>query len=687
MYDFCFKVVILMSSHLAVFSSLGLVRQRKVLEDLRIGFLGNSQSQIPARPIVYESWLRSLQLGVDPQRRQTAAPLKSADLEPLINGSELYQNSTAALNDLLIEITGTKHLLTLTDSQGKILFLGGDYYTQRQAEKINFVPGSNWSEEAIGTNAIGTCLKAGYPVQIFAAEHFCEGINNWVCSSAPIHDPVSKEILGVIDLTGFWKQAQAHTLGMAMLAAKVIEHKLYDLAASDRAQLLEWYSSLIARYPQNGVIVLDAGLNPIQANRYARSFFNEVTGKEFETSWPEQNFSHFLPQTDSVQQNNEYELFFEQFGISVLIQEIYRADKRIGFILILRPSGPRVPARLPQRNSAWDRIVGKSNNILAAITKCNLVAQANVPVLLLGESGSGKELFAQAIHQVSTRRNGPFVALNCGAIPKELIASELFGYDPGTFTGAVRTGKKGKFEEAHLGTLFLDEIGEMSPELQVHLLRVLQEREVVRLGGSKPIPVDVRIIAATHQNLEQLILKELFRVDLYYRLNVASINIPPLRERRDDIPLLIEHFLELFARKHKKPSLKLERQLQDFLVNIYAWPGNVRELQNTLEHAVLFCSNHTITKEDIPQSFRQGSFEDSYKAEKTSPNLRFTNLTPSAFSGSNEKAVLINLLQESGGNLSEVARHLGVARTTLYRHLAKHGVKGKSWDYSLPLQR
>lgn len=550
-----------MSSHFAVFSS-GLIRQRKLLEEARNRFLYNSQDHITIRSIVYDSWVRCLQSGIDPKRKQAEDPLKNADIEDIIGCSELYEYSIATLNELLIQTEETKYILTLCDSHGRIIFLGGDRHVKQQAEKINFMLGSNWSEEVIGTNAIGISLKTGYPVQIFAAEHFCEGIHDWVCSSSPVRDPITNEVLGVIDVTGFWKEAQAHTLGMAVMASKVIELKLHEQA------------------------------------------------------------------------------------------------------VLTRPSR-KTPTKWSLKNDPWGDIVGRSSNILSAMTKCDLVAQANVPVLLFGESGSGKELFAQAIHQISDRRKGPFVALNCGAIPKELIASELFGYDPGSFTGAVKGGKKGKFEEAHRGTLFLDEIGEMSLEFQVHLLRVLQEQEVVRLGGSKPIPVDVRIVAATHQNLEQLVLKGLFRVDLYYRLHVVSITIPPLREHRDDIQLLIDHFLEQFAYKHDKPLLKLDQQVREFLINIYKWPGNVRELQNSLEHAVLFCLNGTIMLEDLPQSIQEIVMYNSHSSRS-----KVSDANREEFASCHEKEALLSLLQESGGNLSAVARQLGVARTTVYRHLA-----------------
>jgi len=662
-----------MSWQFEIFSPKGLIKQRKLLEESRYRFLDQSPNPLTIRSTVYDSWIRCRQLGIDPRRNKTEDLLNAAAIEDMIGCSELYEYSLATLNELLIQAEKTRYIMTLSDFQGRIIYLGGDRYVKKQAEKINFVLGSSWSEEAIGTNAIGTSLKSGYPVQIFAAEHFCEGILDWVCSSSPVRDPVTKKVLGVIDITGPWKEAQAHTLGMVFMASRVIEHKLYEQSLLIRSTLLERYASVILRYPQNGVIVLDMAFNPIEANFYARRFIHHLTGKDLETLWIEQEFTANLVNQDKPGQPQEdYEIFIEQFGISGLIQEIYRGNKRIGFILILSPSDQKTTSSGSLKNAPWSKIIGKSSKILSAMTRCNIVAQTNVPVLLLGESGSGKELFAKAIHEISDRRKGPFVALNCGAIPNELLASELFGYDPGTFTGAVKGGRKGKFEEAHQGTLFLDEIGEMPLRFQVHLLRVLQEQEVVRLGGSTPIPVDVKIIAATHHNLEKLVHDGVFRADFYYRLHVVSISIPSLRERRDDIPLLIDRFLEQFAYKYGKSRLKLDMQVRDFLTNVYEWPGNVRELQNNLEHAVLFCSNGTILMEDFPQSIQKTLTNNSpwSKNKNTVSEVNWRE-----FASGQKKAALLCLLQESGGNLSSAARQLGVARTTLYRHLEKYGVK------------
>jgi len=242
-------------------------------------------------------------------------------------------------------------------------------------------------------------------------------------------------------------------------------------------------------------------------------------------------------------------------------------------------------------------LVGSSRALRKVLEMARGVARTNSTVLLRGESGTGKELIARYIHRESNRADGPFVSLNCAAFPETLLESELFGYEKGAFTGAV-SRKKGKFELAHGGTLFLDEVGDIPLTTQIKLLRVLQEREFIRLGGEEPIRIDVRIIAATNQNLEQLITEKRFREDFYYRLNVFPIVIPPLRERREDIPILAEHFVRIYAKEAKKHIVGISREGVDSLLR-YPWPGNVRELENVIERAIILAEGPLIEEKDL----------------------------------------------------------------------------------------
>jgi two-component system response regulator HydG len=288
------------------------------------------------------------------------------------------------------------------------------------------------------------------------------------------------------------------------------------------------------------------------------------------------------------------------------------------------------------------------------------VAPSDATVLVQGESGTGKELIAKAIHHASPRADGPFVAVNCGALPEALLESELFGHVKGAFTGAI-AAKRGLFEEAQGGTLFLDEIGEMPPSLQVKLLRALQEREIRRVGGTQAIGVDVRIVAATNRDLAQLVRDGRFRDDLYYRLNVVLVALPPLRERREDVPLLAAHFLARAAERRGRP-LRLSAATEERLA-AYPWPGNVRELENALERASILAAGDTIAPGDLPPHIASGAGPGPVPALPAQRNLAEV-----------ERAHILQTLERCGWNHSRAADALGIGRTTLWRKLKEYGL-------------
>jgi two-component system, NtrC family, response regulator len=310
----------------------------------------------------------------------------------------------------------------------------------------------------------------------------------------------------------------------------------------------------------------------------------------------------------------------------------------------------------------FENIVGSSSSLLQVLDSASRVAPTDATVLILGETGTGKELLAKAIHFNSLRREQPFVTINCGAIPTELLESELFGHVKGSFTGAINH-KKGKVETAERGTLFLDEIGEMSLDLQVRVLRLLQEREIEKIGATNPIRVDVRIIAATHRNLESLVGEGKFREDLYYRLAVIPIFLPPLRERAGDIPELIHQFFERSKVKHRRPELSLSASLMPYLVN-YRWPGNVRELENVMERLVLLSRAEEVVLADLPANIRQESSIDL----DTPPTASKTGLNAM------ERDLIVKALAETNWNQTQAARVLSVSRKTLLYRMHKYGI-------------
>ncbi|MDA8141731.1 MAG: sigma-54 dependent transcriptional regulator [Desulfobacteraceae bacterium] len=316
----------------------------------------------------------------------------------------------------------------------------------------------------------------------------------------------------------------------------------------------------------------------------------------------------------------------------------------------------------------WDNIIGKSPKMKAMLDMLAMIAPSEATVLITGESGTGKELIAKSIHFNSPRKAHPLVVVNCAALAETLLESELFGHEKGAFTGADRR-REGRFMQARQGTIFLDEVGETSPAMQSKLLRVIQEREIQRVGGEETLPVDVRIVAATHRDLSAEVAAGRFRQDLYYRLNVVTLEAPPLRERGDDIPLLANHFLSRYAAQNRK-SVKGFSPLAMDMLRKYSWPGNVRELENTLERAVILLSGEYITEKELPSTLTvsypgasQGMAPPLFTAEAANRPL-----------GEIEKEAILSTLQATGGNKSETARRLRISRKTLHNKLKEYGI-------------
>jgi two-component system response regulator HydG len=317
-------------------------------------------------------------------------------------------------------------------------------------------------------------------------------------------------------------------------------------------------------------------------------------------------------------------------------------------------------------NYELKNIIGRSRPMKELIDMLAMIAPSEATVLITGESGTGKELIAKSIHHNSSRKDHPLIIVNCTALTETLLESELFGHEKGAFTGADKR-REGRFMQANRGTIFLDEIGETSSAMQAKLLRVIQEREIQRVGGEETLSVDVRILAATNRNLEEDVKKGKFREDLYYRLNVVMLNIPPLRDRQDDIPLLAHHFLEKYAEKNRKPVKGFSPLAMDMLLK-YEWPGNVRELENTIERAVILLPGEHITEKELPSNITEPYSEKRNWVEQ--PKELAANRPLEEI----EKEAILATLEAAGGNKSETARRLGINRKTLHKKLKDYGV-------------
>lgn len=610
--------------------------------------------QTVVRRQILDSWSRCQSMGINPEQKQARTALTSFELEKLLSESDLYLAAKPIINHIYDTLIGTGYLITLNDESGKMIYLKGEPDIMRKMEKMNFSPGMDWSEEAAGTNAIGTSIISKKPIQVFSAEHFCEGFHPMTCSSSPIFHPYTKNIIGAIDFTGLWPSTQPHTLGLAVSLAQMIEQQLLTIYRTKYRQLEEYYYQCTFKWRDHSVLVFSNEsvlvdgdptlLNALNLKKEL-TFDNHLKIKEFL-----QNPSNLMNKAEGFQ--------FAYLNPIVINKE------EIGYMAIFQNKS-RTSSSM-STHSKKHYLIGESAEIKNILHKCQQIASVNTPILLTGETGTGKELIARYIHEVSLKSDKPFITINCGAMQKELIGSELFGYESGTFTGGKREGKKGKFEEANGGTIFLDEIGEMPIDLQVHLLRVLQEKEFTRLGSSKNIKIDVKVIAATNRNLEAMIEEGLFRRDLFFRLNVISFTVPSLWERKEDIIPISDYYLALFARKYNKPlPFHLEEKTKSFFLS-YKWPGNIRELRNALEHAVIFSSSAEIKKIHLPDYL--ANFQTQHSLDEVEHSS--FSITEKA-----EMELIKKLLIQSGWNISAVSKELKIARSTLYRKLIKYNLK------------
>jgi transcriptional regulator of acetoin/glycerol metabolism len=640
---------------LSIFSTRDLDRKVSELKHEWESFMMNSSNhaQLPTtiRSEILHSWSRCQLFGINPEQKQARTALTTLELKKLLSDSDLYIAAKPIIDNIYHQLIGTGYLITLNDENGKMIYLKGEPEIMRKVEKMNFFPGMDWSEKAAGTNAIGTSIVSKKPIQVFSAEHFCEGFHPMTCSSSPIYHPYTKNVIGAIDFTGLWPSTQPHTLGLAVSLAQMIEQQLTSMYQTKYQLLKEYYQSCLIKWSDQPILVFSDQSVLVNGDTKLLKALNLKKEKSYDNHLKSKKF---------LQDPENFAANMDEFHF-IQLQPIIINQKEIGYAAIFNYKRKHF-AETPF-HSRDHQIIGESAEMKLILQKCRQISSFDTPVLLTGETGTGKELFAKYIHEESARKEKPFIAINCGAIQKELIGSELFGYESGTFTGGKKEGKKGKFEEANGGTLFLDEIGEMPMDLQVHLLRVLQEKEITRLGASKTIKIDVKVIAATHKNLESMIDEGLFRRDLFFRLNVISFSIPSLRDRKADILPISNYYINLFTKKYQRPSaLRLAEKTTNFFFN-YTWPGNIRELRNAIEHAVIFCQSAEIEKSHLPNYLADLKTKQT-ETDQKHPGLSIRERT--------EMEQIRNLLFQTGWNISAVAKKLKIARSTLYRKLKKY---------------
>lgn len=585
-------------------------------------------------PEISDSWQRSLAAAVDPALPR--APLRyDADALSTARERDWVRLAESVLLPHLQPIRESGHVLTLFDADGCMLLSAGHPHTLERLREIHFMPGAVWSEDAVGTNGPGTALALHRPVHVIGAEHFCEAWHDWHCAAVPLLSPDDHRLLGALDISGRQAQVTPYALGMARALGQMLEQALALRAQARRQLLLEHFSGLVARYPQCTVLAVDPTGTVVAAHPLSASGLDvQSLRREPPTA--------ALPVTDGA--------------VALGTCLVHGGAERRA-----QPEPPPARGRAIEATPRY-RLVDLSGDHEMLVEARRLVAVASrntLPVLILGESGVGKEVAAQAIHAEGARARRPFVAVNCGAIARELVESELFGYVPGAFSGANRQGAPGKLAAAQGGTLFLDEISELPSSAQAALLRVLAEGQYTPVGGNAPRLADVRIIAATNRDLPADVAAGRFRLDLYHRLNVIGIALPPLRLRGVDIPALCERFLLQAARETGR-RVRLAPPVQAAFLR-YGWPGNVRELENLIRRLSATSRSELVEPGDLPPELL------------AAPTVREEPHDAPA-SDDPHKLRLVTVIA-AARTMAEAASVLGVTRSTLYRQLERFGLR------------
>ena len=617
---------------------------------------------------------RCRRMGVDPdslqnplQERLTAEELTIR----LQQNKEFLNIAHSQIEELYQFVAGAGFAVNIADRDGYILDIIGDSPIVEKLHAGNCSPGFRWTEKDVGTSVISLSLARQIPVQINDDEHFCKRGHGHTCSASPVFDE-NDNLLGVIAMSGDADQVHPHTLGMVITAARAIENQLRIMKTSRELLLRNNSMNAIIESIDSGVLATDRKGVITQINKQGCKILQgdeSVLGRPLTDVFSIQKdwIRVILEGAGYVDREIFVKTAQKSLHLLITAQPIFDSEDRVLGIIVIFHEINRIRRLVnemagSQARFTFEDILGTSREIQEAKKQAMLAAAGISSVLLLGETGTGKELFAQAIHNQSERKNHPFVAINCGAIPRELIESELFGYVEGSFTGARKGGRPGKLELASGGTVFLDEIGDMPLDMQVKLLRVLQTGEVNRIGRHKAITVDLRIIAATHDDLKKEVEKGNFREDLFYRLNVLPIHIPPLRKRQEDIILLARHSLKRCQAELNKAEVEFSSDAEKVL-ELYHWPGNVRELENIVERAVNLVSDNRIR----PTLF---GLSTSRKYLATQSPKRPLGMKLSHI----EEQTIMATLDETDFNIAKASRILGISRATLYNKIRKYNM-------------
>ncbi|MES5948325.1 sigma 54-interacting transcriptional regulator [Bacillus cereus group sp. MG6] len=585
---------------------------------------------------ISESWHRCKQANVNPHMNKGQKILSSNIFQEQKKKSEIFLDiALPQIQNMRKTIDELQMMALLIDPDGYVLSLSGNKQTLKRAKHINFIEGVKWTEAAVGTNAIGTGLEIEEAIMISGTEHYSVASHSWSCAAAPIHNDDGK-LIGVLDFSCPIEFSHPYMLGMVTSIAHAIERECSIRVHQNELHLIHRFLDVIDSDEQ--VVICNHRDVIVSASKSVR---------ERVTNWSRMKLEDLM-----------------RYGLETKLEiPVYSNERMIGKCMYLKENKQMntYSAFTFIKGITFSGVTGTSKAFQHTLEEIKLVSPTDASVYVCGETGVGKEYVARAIHENSPRKDGPFIAVNCGSLPKELMESELFGYAEGAFTGARRQGYKGKFEQANGGTLFLDEIGEVPSEMQVALLRVLQERTITPIGSSKEVPVNIRIITATHKDLLRLVEEGKFRQDLYYRLHVYPLYVPSLLERKEDIPYFIQHFCERKNWNVVFPKSICNQFLQ------HTWPGNIRELVNVLERIYILSQGREICEKQVAfllQTMMGNQQQLELQVEnKTEHTLNFREKI--------QRDSMIEALQKTNGNVSLAVKLLDVPRSTFYKRMQK----------------
>jgi transcriptional regulator of acetoin/glycerol metabolism len=636
-------------------------KNRRRIDLLRNKFEAGGNSHDPADSYeqwLFKSWMRCKNSGIDPRLSEATILSEEEYTVARTESKLLIETSGSILKKVSSFLNGVPAIVVLADNKGTILSVIGDPSVRfRAADEAGVVEGSRWLESLAGTNGVGTAIAQRESVHVHSSEHFCEKFHKWSCAATPVMDPSTSEILGVIQFTSLDKDYRDDAMGLTFSITGQISAEIRLQLELERMHLIHGYSDYSSRYPSEGIIVCD------RLGRVVR------------------NSSCISADNCDLHLNNS-----DEKKQPIKVKQIYLpgSEVEIGSLLVVNRDHSNytlhpIETVAPKPVSSYGEFVTSNDKLKQTMDRISKVILSDINVLLIGETGTGKELIANFIHNNSNRHGAPLIAVNCGAISKELFESKLFGYERGAFTGADAQGRKGLFENADGGTLFLDEVGELPLDMQVALLRVLDSGQFQRVGSGKIIQTNCRIIAATNRSLSDEVARGAYRADLYYRLAVAKFEISPIRDRPEDIPVLIQKIKSSLCLKHDMSPAYITPDAMELLKG-YCWPGNGRELRNVIESAMI-CGGGTISVHDLPVNIT------CYKNVPQSMDMPCEikpSTTPDISSCSNDCRIKTNVFQREYDlivstlttykDITLTCDALGVSRATFYRKCKSHGI-------------